>query len=622
MTMSTYRKITQIEIENYRAFYGKEVILLEKGENLLVYGENGSGKSSLYQALLAFLASTADQQPLAEFVNIWQPAGANANIKVTFHEFDANNKRIDTSEEQFEANSHSFPQYLTKANLNKGFFSYRELLRTHLVDPEEHISFFDLFMQVILKDYIDPGTGQAPKEEWEDVFKIPRNQTEEDDALIVQKVEAFNQRLEANLELIQQELDQIISYFKQGLEVNLVMSKGKFDPPNPGIRVPNIHFEVKLFGQFIDEHYLFLNEARLSALALSVYLAALKTNPTNSEYKIIFLDDTFIGLDMSNRLPLLKIIAEKFADYQVFITTYDREWFEIASHELSGNWKQIEMYAKDETLMDHSDGTRHPKGSTQHPIGSVEINFERPLIIDPSQVDNVANARLYFDLKNYPVAGNYLRKECEKLLRKYLPPHYLLTVEGEEIRMLGQLLIKLREYFSEADLPFPSDLDKTIHLHRKILFNPASHHDLKSSFYKSEIERAFELVEVLKNLKPIHWELKLQAREELTFEDISGKYKARVIVADDVYKTKLGKEEKISKARYYMDWWEYDGIEYYSFKDKKGHSDEEIANMRTQERALEVIYRGITKSLGIPEDKDMMYSHFKTSSKTLKEIFK
>ena len=55
--MSTYRKITQIEIENYRAFYDKEVIRLEKGENLLVYGENGSGKSSLYLALKDYFNS-------------------------------------------------------------------------------------------------------------------------------------------------------------------------------------------------------------------------------------------------------------------------------------------------------------------------------------------------------------------------------------------------------------------------------------------------------------------------------------------------------------------------------------------------------------------------------------
>ena len=52
-------RITEIEIKNFRAFYGVYQIDLHKvGKNLLVYGENGSGKTSLYQALKRFLESS------------------------------------------------------------------------------------------------------------------------------------------------------------------------------------------------------------------------------------------------------------------------------------------------------------------------------------------------------------------------------------------------------------------------------------------------------------------------------------------------------------------------------------------------------------------------------------
>ena len=51
-------RITEIEIKNFKAFYGNYRINLRKsGKNLLVYGENGSGKSSLYFALKLFLES-------------------------------------------------------------------------------------------------------------------------------------------------------------------------------------------------------------------------------------------------------------------------------------------------------------------------------------------------------------------------------------------------------------------------------------------------------------------------------------------------------------------------------------------------------------------------------------
>ena len=61
-------RITKIEIQNFRAFRGVYHIDLAKtGKNLLVYGENGSGKSSLYFALKSFLESSEDD--LIKFEN-------------------------------------------------------------------------------------------------------------------------------------------------------------------------------------------------------------------------------------------------------------------------------------------------------------------------------------------------------------------------------------------------------------------------------------------------------------------------------------------------------------------------------------------------------------------------
>ena len=100
----------------------------------------------------------------------------------------------------------------------------------------------------------------------------------------------------------------------------------------------------------------------------SIYIAALVNTPQNNlDFKILYLDDIFIGLDMSNRLPLLDIlknfkkpIIEQFVDaendnaivervqrvggevqtepesffktYQIFISTYDRFWFQVAKN--------------------------------------------------------------------------------------------------------------------------------------------------------------------------------------------------------------------------------------------------------------------------------------------------
>lgn len=59
-------RIKKIEIQNFRAFYGNFEIDLG-GKNLLLYGENGSGKSSLFYALKLFLESANAK---TEFQNI------------------------------------------------------------------------------------------------------------------------------------------------------------------------------------------------------------------------------------------------------------------------------------------------------------------------------------------------------------------------------------------------------------------------------------------------------------------------------------------------------------------------------------------------------------------------
>ena len=55
-------RVTDISINNYRAFYGEHHINLDKdGKNLMLYGENGSGKSSLFTALKDFFLSSVQQ---------------------------------------------------------------------------------------------------------------------------------------------------------------------------------------------------------------------------------------------------------------------------------------------------------------------------------------------------------------------------------------------------------------------------------------------------------------------------------------------------------------------------------------------------------------------------------
>ena len=90
--------------------------------------------------------------------------------------------------------------------------------------------------------------------------------------------------------------------------------------PNRKIRNQKITFDLKQRGEEIDEPHDVLNEARQSGLAIALYLAGrlLMSKTMQIETpKLMVLDDVLIGLDQSNRLPVLELLNKEFADWQI-----------------------------------------------------------------------------------------------------------------------------------------------------------------------------------------------------------------------------------------------------------------------------------------------------------------
>ena len=79
-------RIKTIEIDNYKAFHGRYKINVA-GKNLFIYGENGSGKSSLYYALKDFFQSSMEYIDLTEVENIFTKDAKKGNcaIRITFN---------------------------------------------------------------------------------------------------------------------------------------------------------------------------------------------------------------------------------------------------------------------------------------------------------------------------------------------------------------------------------------------------------------------------------------------------------------------------------------------------------------------------------------------------------
>jgi len=514
------QRITKIEIDNYRAFYGIDnAIALPKGENLLVYGENGSGKTSLYRGVKDFFEQeSVDSPPELE----WHfHAKTGPEIRLTFSNFE-DDKLVEGSEMSFQNSDAAGTMAETDeegseerrlifdANLAKGFFSYRELLATHLSDFDGEIDLFELLMEKVLNNWVEPGTGERFFEFWaviEDrVYFNGRTGSESEKDLehlesIEQKarldLEDFHLRLEATLQLLEPEINKFLRYFNHNVEVAFDLRK--FDPDDEEQQndQPQVFLKTQFYGHELERHHKSLNEARLSALAISIFLSSVKNNPADPKVlKVLFLDDIFLGLDTGNRLPLLTILNDHFQDYQIFLTTYDRAWFEVARQHLKGNWKQIEMYPVYKKILWEEEG--------EEP--TLEFEFEPPLIIDPS-LDYLGRANQYFIKKDYPACANFQRKWCEQFIKKYLQDNYKLELSENDgaisITGLNTLFGRLVKFYKDCGIALPKTVEEEFHLHRDTVMNPFSHDDLQSPVYRQELERGFRLMEALEDLKPL-----------------------------------------------------------------------------------------------------------------------
>ena len=193
-------RITDIEIKNFRAFRRTYQINLSKtGKNLLVYGENGSGKSSLYFALKLFLESGVDEDnednKSTEFENS-QNIFINdpGHIKLRFR-----------AEQPLEKDTYEWSrlvkettdELITEASKSKGFLDYKALLETHYLHREnETVNLFDLLVKTLLANTVNPVRDRSIAENWDDVQPpFPRRSAKHQIEILERRIDVFNDEL-------------------------------------------------------------------------------------------------------------------------------------------------------------------------------------------------------------------------------------------------------------------------------------------------------------------------------------------------------------------------------------------------------------------------------------------
>lgn len=163
-------RIKKIEIQNFRAFYGNFEIELG-GKNLLLYGENGSGKSSLFYALKLFLESANAKTEFSEHRNIFIKDDADGFVKLTI------------GKNAYEWLPAKFPDapIILDANKTKGFLDYKSLLETHFLhrkQEDKSVNLFHLLVENLLANYTESSSGRTIGDIWQSVQQKIKSEKE------------------------------------------------------------------------------------------------------------------------------------------------------------------------------------------------------------------------------------------------------------------------------------------------------------------------------------------------------------------------------------------------------------------------------------------------------------
>lgn len=388
-------RVTRISLEGFRAFDEPFELNLDGGKSLLLHGENGSGKSSIYLALKRFFEERGED--IAKHRNQFSPNTRNSHVYI--HIKGKDSAGIERDQEFHWDVSHGHPlavpqdqsttpippelrSLLVDGARRAGFLDYRMMLRSHLLSnplPRTNrglkihdiiygdestgleAQLFDLVSLVILAGVrvtIAGGSestiGTLARRVWENQ---PLSRYKYMLANANAHANTFSQAFNAKLSELETKLNEFLNYFENHqlsikfLPISLAWDKESLEAKGAEL-IPQITFR----GKHITEHHQFLNEARLSALATCLFLAGVQLSDNdyaNPSYpRFLVLDDALIGLELQNRLPVLRILtSDVFKNYQIFLFTHDRVWFDLARGHLreQDGWLQKEMLADEAT---------------------------------------------------------------------------------------------------------------------------------------------------------------------------------------------------------------------------------------------------------------------------------
>lgn len=508
--------INTIHITGFKAFPNDFELELE-GKHLLMYGENGSGKSSIYYALHCLFQSplkrdagkkyfdTTNEQHLKNLNNL----STDSKIWIDFvgrHPFiyvldkDGYNMTLLDG-------AHPLP-----ADINGCFVNHQFIFHFFNFRNSQKINLFPVFIKDILPFCKDERSGYHIGQMYDDITSSIVKKGRHIDPTYITNIEYFNNAVRQVVEEINiYATDTYNHFFKEENESPLQIrlrydsnTDKPYDDPNEyWLKYDNIIERVrenntiverkssykKLSTPFIGleisesvdgtlrkvlKPQSYFNEAKLTAIALSVRFALLNLDKP-ADGRFLALDDMLISLDMSNRSKVIDFLLEVSNKYMIYLFTHDRAFFELTKDiikarnpEYQDKWVFKEIYNN-------------------------ENNLENPICF--TSENSFTRGLYHFKKCDYPASANYLRKAVEEIITLF-PPYISRNEDGLEKEKLRNKIEAAKNLLIDINCNV-TDIQNII-FSLNTLLNPLSHRSIDTNIYRTDIDRVIKTLPRLK----------------------------------------------------------------------------------------------------------------------------
>lgn len=513
-------KIKKIVIENFKFHHYLEFEI--SNNNCLIYGENGSGKSSIYEALYSNFYYYKNKNIANGIIKIRDTflhrdfLSGNFKVNILFDNSENLNRTDENLTNDYILLEPEGNSEIGKANV---YFANEKVLR-HITDD----NFFNTIENELIIHFPKLSEIISCYEDVNKSLKLLKTDEQINEEIIKQRKEADN--------LCEIKLNELIpSPLINGILENYLLCDFKIEY---SFKESNIDINKKFHSPLInfkiidvddrDDFKNHFNEAKLKLISIAVYFVLVKKYQTENELKLLVLDDFLTSLDMANRKKIARFIIEYFEEYQIIILTHNIQFHNLLKKLINS------------TLWD------------------TKILFtmkENDLIVAKVKDKNdnyIEEAKTFINTSNYDlaIAGNLLRKAFEGIINEfeqlleigkvetlqkvlealknddsyfYDTPHEVLETliqdfenmfqntqqpDSAKIRQIKNKINAIKN--NKITFKIENGTEKSYHLLKKtefyknILMNPSSHNDSEIEVYKEECENTILLLEELNKL--------------------------------------------------------------------------------------------------------------------------